>query len=352
MKEIDIRDKCSIVSNYESDDFVGLKSEDGDIRISFPIGYHISDNNEGLRNDIFLLFKTLATYIDKKDSKLLGQVEKFSYVEFPLQSYMYLISDYLLRGYYKENEVIYNVSKSGKINWSRTIKTQKPYIQNNNVFFIDFVTKKHSIEQNQIITLIHQFCVYESFQKLGWLYTKSMPRIPHIKKDYKVFKACIIKKLLMTFNDHDKQLFGHMLSIIDFQGDEKSEKNYKYGTYRFEYVWEKMIDRVFGIKNKKNYYPKSTWKISGENYNNVFLRPGTIMLYHNNIYILDAKYYKYGTTGNVRDLPGTVSINKQITYGEYVVKLISFARMQTKEIKVYNAFLMPFDSAKDKTMVE
>ena len=29
----------------------------------------------------------------------------------------------------------------------------------------------------------------------------------------------------------------------------------------------------------------------------------------------DAKYYKYGVTGNTRDLPESTSINKQITYG-------------------------------------
>ena len=47
-----------------------------------------------------------------------------------------------------------------------------------------------------------------------------------------------------------------MLAIIDFEGDKDSDKNYRYGTYRFEYIWEKMIDKVFGIENKADYFPK------------------------------------------------------------------------------------------------
>ena len=43
-------------------------------------------------------------------------------MEFPLQSYLYLIKDFFARGYYKEQEVSYKVAKKGKINWNRTIK--------------------------------------------------------------------------------------------------------------------------------------------------------------------------------------------------------------------------------------
>ena len=48
-----------------------------------------------------------------------------------------------------------------------------------------------------------------------------------------------------------------MLAIIDFEGDKDSDKNYRYGTYRFEYIWEKMIDKVFGIENKAELFPKN-----------------------------------------------------------------------------------------------
>lgn len=65
-------------------------------------------------------------------------------------------------------------------------------------------------------------------------------------------------------------------------------------------------------------------------------------------YILDAKYYKYGVSGKAWDLPESTSINKQITYGEYVANEEKFKKRHGANMKVYNAFLMPFDSLKSK----
>lgn len=346
MREIDIRSKCRVNSNREMDTFVGLRCTDGDISINFPMGFHISEDDKELRKDIMLLFTTLAANTERRESELLGQGNNFDEVEFPLQSYMYLIKDYFVRGYYREQEVSYKVSKTGKINWSRTIKTQRPYAQDTDVFYLDFVTKKNSIKENELITLIHEFCVYESFERIGWLFTQMMPKRPRIAKREKVFRAVLREKISNTFNDRNRMLFRHMLAIIDFEGDKESDKNYRYGTYRFEYVWEKMIDKVFGIENKAEYFPKTTWYVSGNRYDNASLEPDTIMLYGDNVYVLDAKYYKYGITRRAWDLPESTSINKQITYGEYVVGEEKFKKRHGNNLRVYNAFLMPFDAFK------
>lgn len=346
MREIDIRSKCRVNSNREMDTFVGLRCTDGDISINFPMGFHISEDNKELRKDIMLLFTTLAANTERRESELLGQGNNFDEVEFPLQSYMYLIKDYFMRGYYREQEVSYKVSKTGKMNWSRTIKTQRPYAQDTDLFYLDFVTKKNSIKENELITLIHEYCVYESFERIGWLFTKMMPKRPRITKREKVFRSVLREKISNTFNDRNRMLFRHMLAIIDFEGDKESDKNYRYGTYRFEYVWEKMIDKVFGIENKADYFPKTTWYVRGNRYDNASLEPDTIMLYGDNVYVLDAKYYKYGITGRTWDLPESTSINKQITYGEYVAGEEKFKKRHGNNLRVYNAFLMPFDAFK------
>lgn len=330
------------------DTFVGLRYNDGDISINFPIGYHISDDNKELRKDIVLLFTTLAANTERKESELLGQGNSFDDVEFPLQSYMYVMKDFLARGYYRERELSYKVAKAGKINWGRTIKAQKAYVQDNNVFYLDFVTKKNSIKENELITLIHEYCVYESFERIGWLFTKTMPKKPRIVMREKLFRVVLREKISDTFNDENRRLFRHMLAIIDFEGDKDSDKNYRYGTYRFEYVWEKMIDKVFGIENKAEYFPKTIWYVNGDRHNNASLEPDTVMLYGNKVYILDAKYYKYGVTGKLWDLPESVSINKQITYGEYVANEQKFKAIHGNDMKVFNAFLMPFGSLESK----
>lgn len=348
MRKVDIRSKCRVNSNREMDTFVGLRCNDGDISINFPLGYHISEDDNELRKDIMLLLTTLSANTERKESEILKQGNAFDEVEFPLQSYMYLIKDFFVRGYYKEQEVLYKVAKSGKINWNRTIKNQKPYVQDMDVFYLDFVIKKNSVKENELITLIHEYCVYESFERIGWLYTEMMPKKPVIVKQERLFRSVLKDKIANTFNDKNRMLFRHMLAIIDFEGDKDSDKNYRYGTYRFEYIWEKMIDKVFGVENKADYFPKTTWYVNGSKYDNASLEPDTIMLYGTDVYVLDAKYYKYGVTGKTLDLPESTSINKQITYGEYIAKEDKFKKKHGENMKVYNAFLMPFDSLKSK----
>ena len=57
-------------------------------------------------------------------------------------------------------------------------------------------------------------------------------------------------------------------------------------------------------------------------------------------FVLDAKYYKFGVSNSLKDLPGTSSIHKQITYGEFVHKK-EFDNKSPEEVYVYNAFIMP-----------
>ena len=68
------------------------------------------------------------------------------------------------------------------------------------------------------------------------------------------------------------------------------------------------------------------------------------------IYVLDAKYYKFGATKSAGDLPGTGSINKQITYGEYIAEQEIFKKVHGNNYQVYNAFLMPYATKEDKTI--
>lgn len=333
----EIRSRCFVNTNDRADTFVGIKCKNGDISINFPIGFSVSESDTELRSDILLLLKVLALNSDKKESELSGQIRKYNKVAFPIQAYMAIIEDYRARGYYREREMEYSVSKRGKINWNRTIKTQKPCIQGHEVFYVNFITKKNALSENELITLMHKFCVYDSFIKIGWLYSGYIPARPEIKFNRKWFASVIKDKLLRTYNDKNKVLFKNMLAIINFVGGDASNINYKYGTYRFEYVWEKMIDRVFGIDNKAKYFPGSSWKIGQNFHANSLLRPDTIMVLDKKVYILDAKYYRYGITKNPFHLPDSTSVNKQITYGEYIAVSKQFK-------KVYNAFLMPYDS--------
>lgn len=346
MLDINIRNKCFVNIKDTDDNFVGIRCRDGDIKINFPMGFKISNNDDELRKDILLLINTLVVNTGKKESEFLGKIKRYEETQFPIQAHIEIIKDFYSNGYYKEHESLYTVSKKGKINWNRTIKTQKPYVQGTQIFYLDLVTKKNTVNEDNLITLIHEYCVYDSFRKIGWLFSKKMPKKPQIKFNKKLFITVVTEKLNSTFNDVSRKLFNNMLAIINGTGDLEAEVNYKYGTYRFEYVWEKMIDKVFGIENKSDYFPRTRWIFGEKNYNNASLEPDTIMVSDNNIYILDAKYYKFGITTIASHLPESTSINKQITYGEYIYEdnEKKFRLWHGEKMKVYNAFIMPFDS--------
>jgi len=340
-----IVDRCHINTNRDSDTFVGVECNGNDYTIHFPLGFEFSVDEPKLRKEILLMLNSIARTTQKRMSSVSKSDGIPKEEGFPLQACIFLIANYMERGYYKEKDVQYRVSNQGKINWGRTIKTQKPYVQGTDAYYLKFVTRKNPVNENELITLIHEYCVYDSFQKIGWLFTSAMPAKPRIKLNKKLFSTVIKDKLQQTFNDDSRTLFVNMLALVEWLGDPDVPLQFKYGTNRYEYVWESMIDQLYGIKGKEFYFPKTTWILPKKKHDNAVLEPDSIMLIdgqRNKVFVLDAKYYKFGATGNPNDLPESTSINKQITYGEYIASHQKFKEKHGDDITIFNAFLMPF----------
>ena len=118
-----------------------------------------------------------------------------------------------------------------------------------------------------------------------------------------------------------------------------------YGVDSYDYVYERMVDSMFSnIGNIKEFYPTAEWDLLVEDgpKESSKLRPDTVLEQKledgkKNLYILDAKYYRYGTTFLTKHIPETTSIQKQITYGEYV-KMMKPGVYE----EIYSAFVMPY----------
>ena len=344
-----LKEYCS-VCNFADDGFIGLEFKDGRPHITFPRGYHRSEKDEDVRRDILHLLAILEKFNDKKESADKRDTDDGSDISFPIHAYQYVIYDFLANGYYSDKDVEYRTSDRGKINWKRTIQKIKPVVDGENILYLNFVTKK-SITKSDIITRIHEYCVYESFSKLGWLYLDSayVPRKSGIKFNRKMFISVLNDALKNTFNTAKKKLFQSMLDIIN-QANEKAEfPDYTYGVSRFEYVWQNLIDHVMGEENKADYFPHSHWRIIDGNISveNSALEPDTIMLKGDKVFILDAKYYKFGIVSSAGFLPATSSVHKQITYGEYVA-----TNMGVDGNDIYSAFIIPYDSQDKKYLDE
>lgn len=268
MSEYVIKSHCHINTNRESDTFVGLDCRNEELTVNFPLGYQLSDSDSGIRKDILLLMRTLALASSAQNNTVNFSDEKAEYSSFPLQEYLFIISDFFSRGYYQERESYYSVSPRGKIDWKRTIKTQSPYIQGNNIVYLNYVTRQTSLKDAGYITEIHKYCVYESFRKIGWLFTSFTPQKPAIQFNQNLFVQILKSKCQQTFNDLNKQLFESMIAIISCAGNASNQNDFKFGTNRFEYVWEKMIDRTYGIAEKSTFFPKTRWHTFNGAYSN------------------------------------------------------------------------------------
>lgn len=100
MEKFQLNQKCYINTNIESDTFVGIKCEDGDFSVHFPLGFKFSTNEKILRKEILLLINTIAGTIGHKESNVKEKTVSFDSIDFPIQACMHIIYDY----YAKYNE--------------------------------------------------------------------------------------------------------------------------------------------------------------------------------------------------------------------------------------------------------
>lgn len=343
--EKNIRERCHVNTNDEGDSFVGVKADTDDAMIYFPIGYQLPPDDDDLRADINNLFYVLAAFM--KEDKLIEE-SKFAAprtVDFPMHSYLKIIRDYLRTGrYYVETDPKYRTDTRGNASWARTVREQRPLVQKNgSLVFTNMTVRSVTPNADKKITQIHRYCVYEAFDKMGWLYVPYMPEKPGPHPDHKEAIYILEKKLVSTHNDVEQELFSAMKAMLTYMDEKTSEKQYFFGTDFFERVWEKMVDKAFGIEDKEQYFPKTRWVLDyGRLKTKTPLQPDSIMIYNGKVYVLDSKLYRYGCSANPDHLPNGPDINKQITYGEYIERAKGIPSEH-----LYNAFIMPFNSAQN-----
>ena len=377
---------CSCESKANSEtEFVGIrceKSKEGGVletSIIFPLGYFKDDSalrelsEEELRECVVNLFTVLFDPSLQEqihqDSSISTFAEEHGESEFPMVSYLNVIRNFLDFGYLDEKEILYKKGANGKIHWGRTIKAVQPVITEDaqNLVYLDFIARKVSYNEDTLITQVHKFCVHDALVKLGFLFGIEPSEEPLLDFDYDLFCNAIHSKLAKTFNDRDLRLLADLARIVEYLAGHKTEDgktadDFYFGVNKFAPVWEAMVDKIFGKLpqgvTKDKFNPHLRWndgcrdeKLDESEEEIVLndpkrstLRPDTIMVMGEGVYILDSKYYKYGLTGFNSHLPGAESVCKQMAYAEYVEtrlkEIPAFAGMTSHG--VYNAFIMPY----------
>jgi len=336
------------VTGKQDDAFVGLKYIGNKVHLYHPECYRMDKNSPALRSDILSLLKTIsiAKTASVEHSKAYNTQSKGG--EFALFSYLWIINDYLAKGFYVNKEKTYIKNRSGKINWKRTMQSA-PVVSNGNLIFPEVIAEQKSSIDNLLVE-VHRFCVKKSLDYIGWLFNISSDfiQVPRFSQSLKkVYLNAIHQELNRTFLDDKRLLLTHMKNVINGLDESANNKEFVYGVDSYNYVFERMIDAIFcNVDRISDFYPTAKWALQRENFREFEsskLRPDTIILKEKSdncydAFILDAKFYRFGYTGDASDLPETTSIQKQITYGEYLRK-----NAKVKVDQVYSAFVLPYD---------
>ena len=342
MKKIkNLKDICVVSSNTIDDNYVGIKFIDEEVQVYFPLGYEIPEENAECRKSIINLMKTISigNRLNNSDSKLSMNNGKED--EVPFNSFIWIINDYLNNGLYTDKEKVYKQNKNGKINWKKTLNT-KFYISSKNAVYLNPYVEKNTLEDN-IITDIHAYCVKLSVEYIGWIFGNiPVPENNIVENRYNYYITILNKEIIHSFDDRKKTLLINIKKILEMSGGSNKSKLNNYGTAQYEYIWEYMVNKVYGNENVDKYFPNSKYHLLG--FDKVTeasrLRPDSILSVEKDIYILDSKYYKYGITRNTLHLPNTDSVQKQITYGEHIENNYNYD-------KIYNAFILPYNKYKN-----
>lgn len=334
------------VTGKIDDSFVGIKIKGNEIHLYHPELYELDLDSKDFRNDVIDLIRTISI---AKTLSLETNLSYNSHVkdgEFALLSYLWLINDYMKNGFYINREKLFKVNQKGKVQWKKTFETQ-PIISNGNIIYRDIVVETKNRIDN-IMVEIHKYCIKKSIDYIGWLFNLNSNMIviePFNDVRKKQYLNVIVSELNNTFDDMKKSRLVHMKNVITGLDDNTKDNDFVYGVDNYYYIYEKMIDSIYSnISNKSEFDPGANWHLIKNNYVPIpssKLRPDTIFTKDNYLFVLDSKYYRYGYTEDSNDLPETTSIQKQITYGEYIKKKVSHLYDD-----VFNVFLLPYNKNK------
>ncbi len=327
------------------DTFTGIRISNKSIDFFYPETFRLSpiEDSYNFRNDIIAILSSigLAKSIESPTKEIESSFADNQ--DFSIISYLWILNDYYKNGIWTNKTTKYREGQFGKINWKRTLQ-QPPFISNGRIVYPNSIVET-TVSFNDILSEIHKYCVKSSVDFLGWLYNIrcdfSVDKISAKKK--KEYSYILHKELGKTFQDEKRTRLSHMLKIIDGINTDNQSKEIVYGVSSYHYVFERMVDAVFGNQDDlSEFYPQAYWMLEDVNkQEGSSLRPDTVRIVGKKAYIFDSKYYMFGK------LPTTSDIQKQITYAEYLENQKGYLYSPIK-----NAFILPYDKSKVATTSE
>ncbi|MFV8829526.1 LlaJI family restriction endonuclease [Alkalihalobacterium sp. APHAB7] len=346
------REICSLVGNKIKFKVTGLLIYNNTFIIIFPKSYKIPKAEKDLKENIQILLSVLIKYknsahLSLEEVNLLGG-NNGGNTESIITAYS-LINDYINNGLLMKEMRITSEKYNGNTNWSTTINKKNPLFTGKSVIYTETVSRKTVRDRQNLLIKLHEYCVYKSVEKYGWLLgiPLELAKI-EMPCDIRYAVNFLQMELNSTFVERELiviQLIKDFLSGIELINNEA--KLEVLATPYFYLVWEAICSQIFKNQYKKlrQTIPRLKWEIES----NAAVkpqRPDIMFLNKQKMYVLDAKYYNTDM-----NLPGWHDVVKQLFYASTIFNHIKsenfkpndpIIKKQTKCIKkVENAFLFP-----------
>lgn len=330
------------VSGKDGDTFVGLILEKSKVHIYSPEAYPLDLESRTFSDDIISLFRTFnnSKWSDEKEEypNKIANGPTFDAFE----SYIWVIKDYISNGVPLDHFCERKKNVGGKISWKRTIQSSNLIISDGNILYDPLISVRQ-YHSESLFSQIYRKCLNMSISYFGWLYhleTKEDFNIEETEK--KQYLAYLKNRLLQTYTDYGKILILHLMKIVSGVSSLQKGDKLQFGVQEYHSIFERLVDYYFGnVSRIEDFYPGASWHLKKLDYSESKcspLRPDTVVVNGVEAFVIDSKFYRYGSTALLNTLPDTSSIQKQITYGDFIKNNNLFGISI-----VYNVFLLPYD---------
>lgn len=326
--------------------------------VIFPKNYNVPMKAKESKEHIQLLYKVLMKY--RREAKLeLEEVDLLGGNEGEYSGNLItasnLIDDFTVNGLLKREMEIKSSVGSGRTDWLATISKKRPIISEESIVYFDTISKRTSIDRQNILLKLHKYCIYKSVEKYGWLlgfnFTDFNLTLTEMPCDINYAIHILEMEMSNTFIERDLNVIKLMINfLLGIQLAEKEARLEVLLTPYFYNVWEEICSNIYKneYRKLKKIIPKLNWKLdSGAK--RMSQRPDIMLIRDRALYILDAKYYDVDV-----NLPGWPDVVKQLFYASTILNNIKSGNFEIPNLdlekqisrlnKVVNIFIFPSSS--------
>lgn len=339
----------NLINNDEKNgkSFIGMKKKENSYEVVGPYGLNFKTDKINLKNKkelykIRILLKAIVKALKSSNVKMKMKESNIDGIN--VKSGIEIVIDYLENGIYREYEKHWKRSKTGKIDFKKTLNRVKPTVYKNNIIYLDYIVSSKRIKDEELVRQAQISIINDFMMRGGNIFFGFNLNIKgKLLKIDRILKNKLLRIKRESFNSRKIRLINLIIDYIDAttinKRDEDLDDNWSFMIIGSTF-WEEIINACYGnqLNQSKtqygNYYIRHHFF---NNYDKEGRKTEHDSIYENDelILILDAKHYC-----KENNLLSASVLDKQFGYYYSAIR-------QKPNKDIYNLFIIPnLDGAK------